>query len=382
MSAAEARRIADGQPYTSLQDLWQRARPSRPVAERLARVGALDAFGANRRDLLLYIAELHHRRRSAPAGQLTLPGRAIDAGDPAGDGGTAGGGAVGRAAVADTVEPVGLPDLSDTERLSAELGVLGMDASRHLMADHQEFLAELGALPARLLRDAEHGETVLVAGAKAATQTPPIRSGRRVIFTTLDDSTGLVDCAFFDAAPGSGGPGDTPSPLEVCAHTVFHSWLLLVRGTVQRRGPRSLSVVGAAAWNLAELAELRREGGLEAVTARLAAGPDQAAGPPAEPGDHEGAGEAAGNGEGERTGEESGEPAETEGAGGTDGSGGAGHAAGAGASGGAAGAVAAPARTIRLPTGYELHPWADLQPPGERAATGRKLWHSSPGSAG
>ncbi|MFF2923884.1 DNA polymerase III subunit alpha [Streptomyces celluloflavus] len=383
MSEAEARRIADGQPYTSLQDLWQRARPSRPVAERLARVGALDAFGANRRDLLLHIAELHHRRRSAPAGQLTLPGRAIDAGDPGGDGGTAGGGAAVRAAAADTVEPVGLPDLSDTERLSAELGVLGMDASRHLMADHQEFLAELGALPARLLRDAGHGETVLVAGAKAATQTPPIRSGRRVIFTTLDDSTGLVDCAFFDAAPGSGGPGDTPSPLEVCAHTVFHSWLLLVRGTVQRRGPRSLSVVGAAAWNLAELAELRREGGLEAVTARLAAGPDQAAGPPAEPGDHEGPGEAAGAGEAEeRTGEESREPAETEGAGGTDGSGGAGHAAGAGAPGGAAGPVAAPPRTIRLPTGYELHPWADLQPPGERAATGRKLWHSSPGSAG
>ena len=44
--------------------------------------------------------------------------------------------------------------------------------------------------------------------------------------------------------------------------------------------------------------------------------------------------------------------------------------------------AAAPGRTIRLETGYELHPWADLQPPGERAATGRKLWHSSPGSAG
>ncbi|POX36074.1 hypothetical protein C3486_35525 [Streptomyces sp. Ru73] len=39
-------------------------------------------------------------------------------------------------------------------------------------------------------------------------------------------------------------------------------------------------------------------------------------------------------------------------------------------------------RVIRLPTGYTLHPWADLQPAGERAATGRKLWHASPGSAG
>ncbi|MFI1616507.1 DNA polymerase III subunit alpha [Streptomyces lydicus] len=322
MSEAEARRIEDGQPYHSLQDLWQRARPSRPVAERLARVGALDAFGANRRDLLLYLAELHHHGRQASGGQLTLPAAALDG---------AGTGPAGRAAPADLVEPVGLPDLSEVERLSAELGVLGMDTSRHLMADHREFLAELGALPARRLRDARHGETVLVAGAKAATQTPPIRSGRRVIFTTLDDSTGLVDCAFFDDSHAA------------CAHTVFHSWLLLVRGTVQRRGPRSLSVVGAAAWNLAELAELRREGGLEAVVARLAEEPA----PPASPGPDGGSG----GGSGGKDGQE-------------------------------AGTAGAPARTIRLETGYELHPWADLQPPGERAATGRKLWHSSPGSAG
>ncbi|MGW7489241.1 DNA polymerase III subunit alpha [Streptomyces sp. NPDC054786] len=326
MSEAEARRIAAGQPYHSLQDLWQRARPSRPVAERLARVGALDAFGANRRDLLLYLAELHHQGRQASGGQLTLPSGALDAA------GTE------RAAPADPVEPAGLPDLSDVERLSAELGVLGMDTSRHLMADHREFLAELGALPARLLRSARHGETVLVAGAKAATQTPPVRSGRRVIFTTLDDSTGLVDCAFFDDSH------------EACAHTIFHSWLLLVRGTVQRRGPRSLSVVGAAAWNLAELAELRREGGLEAVAARLATGPEKpdeaAAGTDDGP-----AGPGKGPGEGPATDRE---PAP----------------------------AAAPGRTIRLETGYELHPWADLQPPGERAATGRKLWHSSPGSAG
>ncbi|MCC3775500.1 DNA polymerase III subunit alpha, partial [Streptomyces sp. UNOB3_S3] len=209
ISEAETRRIVAGRPYTSLQDLWQRARPGRPVAERLARVGALDAFGTNRRDLLLHIAGLHrglHHGRRVPATQPTL----IDSA---------------------RTEPAGLPDLDPAERLGAELSVLGMDASRHLMTDHQAFLAELGAIPARRLRDARHGETVLVAGAKAATQTPPVRSGRRVIFTTLDDGTGLVDCAFFDDSHAA------------CAHVVFHSWLLLVRGVVQRRGPRSLSVV-------------------------------------------------------------------------------------------------------------------------------------------
>ncbi|MEV0254866.1 DNA polymerase III subunit alpha [Streptomyces sp. NPDC050732] len=288
ISEAEAARIADGQPYSSLVDFWERARPSKPVAQRLAQVGALDAFGANRRDLQLHLAELRRGARGATGAQLPLSG--------------------GR-----KTAPAGLPDLDDAERLSAELGVLGMDSSRHLMADHRDFLAELGVLGARRLREAEHGATVLVAGAKAATQTPPIRSGKRVIFTTLDDGTGLVDLAFFDDAH------------ERCAHTVFHSWLLLVRGVVQRRGPRSLSVVGAAAWNLAELVELRKEGGLDAVARRLAeAEPEERA---------------------ER-------------------------------------APAAEGRRIRMANGYEMHPWADLRPAGEGTASTRKLWHQSPGSAG
>ncbi|PCG84781.1 DNA polymerase III subunit alpha [Streptomyces sp. WZ.A104] len=299
ISEAEAARIEEGQPYASLLDFWQRARPGRPIAERLAQVGALDAFGANRRDLLLHLSELHRAHRSSGSGA---------GGDqlPLGEGHRTG--------------SVGLPDLNEAERLSAELGVLSMDVSRHLMGDHQAFLKELGVVSAKRLREARHGETVLVAGAKVATQTPPMRSGRRVVFTTLDDGTGLADLAFFEDSHA------------VCAHTVFHSWLLLVRGVVQRRGARSLSVVGAAAWNLAELAELRRTGGLDAVAARLAEGPE------------EGAGEGA---EGE---------------------------AGEGASG--------PGRRIRMETGYEMNPWADLQPPGEGTPTGRKLWHQSQGSAG
>ncbi|KOG88564.1 hypothetical protein ADK38_19105, partial [Streptomyces varsoviensis] len=147
ISEAVTDRIAAGRPYASLQDLWRRARPGRPVAERLAQVGALDAFGTNRRDLLLHIAELHRGQRGADPSERQLPL----------DGGT-------------LAEPVGLPDLDAGERLGAELGVLGMDASRHLMDDHRQFLAELGAVPAKRLRDARHGETVLVAGAKAATQ--------------------------------------------------------------------------------------------------------------------------------------------------------------------------------------------------------------------
>jgi error-prone DNA polymerase len=41
-----------------------------------------------------------------------------------------------------------------------------------------------------------------------------------------------------------------------------------------------------------------------------------------------------------------------------------------------------PDRVLTLPSGYTLAPWADLQPAGEGTAATRKLWTSSPGSAG
>lgn len=295
ITEAETARMVAGQPYDSLPDLWRRARPSRPLVERLVQVGALDpiAHGAGRGDLLLQLAEL--RRRGADGlddDQLPLgEGRPANAGRS------------------------GLPEPDADARLGAELDILGLDASRHLMTTHHPFLEELGVTSATRLRQARHGATVLVAGIRAATQTPPIRSGRRVIFTTLDDgsSAGLIDLAFFeDSHPR-------------CAATVFHSGLLLVRGVVQRRGELSLSVVGNAAWSLTELADLRRDGGLEAVATRLAeqaASLDAGAGPQSD------------------------------------------------------------GRSISMSTGYQLHPWADLQPPGRRAADSRRLWHSSPGSAG
>lgn len=290
ISSPEVARIAEGQPYGSLTDFWQRARPARPCAERLVEVGAFDslAAGLTRRDLLLQVTELHHQRSTAPRAQLPLD---VEQPQPP--------------------APSGLPEMTEEERLGAELSILGMDASRHLMDDHYALLRELGWSSAQRLSQAGQGEQVLVAGAKAATQTPPIRSGKRVIFATLDDGTGLVDLAFFEDSHAQ------------CAYPVFHSWLLLVRGTVQRRGPRSLSVVGTMCWNLGTLAAAYRERGLEAVYELLA-----------KPADEPVAGSSQG-------------------------------------------------RTLQLPTGYTMHPWADLRPAGDDTATAvRRLWHSSPGSAG
>jgi error-prone DNA polymerase len=125
-------------------------------------------------------------------------------------------------------------------------------------------LEALGVTRASGLLGRRTKSDLLIAGVKVATQTPPIRSGRRVVFLTLDDSTGPVDATFFE---------DVQGPY---AATVFHSWLLLVRGVLRRTGPRGVSVRATGAWELPPLWEAWTDGGLTAVHAALEAADAQA----------------------------------------------------------------------------------------------------------
>ena len=94
---------------------------------------------------------------------------------------------------------------------------------------------------------------------KVATQTPPIRSGRRVVFVTLDDGTGCTDSTFFEDAQGP------------YAATVFHSWLLVIRGVLRRTGPRGVSLRATGAWELPALHEAWEADGLDGVRELMAA---------------------------------------------------------------------------------------------------------------
>jgi error-prone DNA polymerase len=147
----------------------------------------------------------------------------------------------------------GLPEMTRAERVRSELDVLGLDVSCHVMEAYEPFLSALGATRARDLLGCRSKQEVLVAGVKVATQTPPIRSGRRVIFVTLDDATGPLDATFFeDAQVGY-------------ASTIFHSWLLVIRGLVRRTGPRGVSMQALGCWELPVLHAAWQGGGLDAV---------------------------------------------------------------------------------------------------------------------
>jgi error-prone DNA polymerase len=155
----------------------------------------------------------------------------------------------------------GLPEMTPSERVRAELDVLGMDVSHHVLDFYRPMLADLAVVPAHELLDQRSGAQVWVAGVKVATQTPPIRSGRRVVFLTLDDSTGPIDATFFE---------DAQDPY---ASTVFGGWLLMVRGLVRRTGPRGLSIRATGCWELGPLHEVWQAGGRHAVAAHLATFP-------------------------------------------------------------------------------------------------------------
>lgn len=252
ISDAEIGRIAEARPYRSLTDFWRRARVSRPIAERLVLAGAFDALheGVPRRDLLCRVGALDRvtaRPAHVPEGQLPLgreDGDEIPAGAETGP--------------AEEIPAGGLPPMTPAEVVEAELDILGMDVSRHVMTFYAGLLAGLGVVSAADLPGRPDKSEVLVAGVKVATQTPAVRSGQRVIFATLDDATGPVDLTFFESVQ------------DRCAATVFGSWLLVARGRLRRAGERAVSITANACWDLNALHEEWRRGGPDAVRAAMA----------------------------------------------------------------------------------------------------------------
>ena len=395
ISGAEVAAIEAGAPYAGLADFVARAQVSVPVTERLILAGGFDSvYGieplptaagfaprrpasapasapasrdvptvrlgrrgqVTRRDLLVHLADLDRWSRSvrSPRGRsisggIKAWGKATDGrGSPWSDPVPRTDVAVLASAQSQAARPVrpaalqpsqllldlgdtptltrgnGLPELTGPERVRAELDILGLDASAHVVDFYAPLLEALGTTRACDLLDTRTTRVVWVAGVKVATQTPPVRSGRRVVFLTVDDGTGPADATFFE---------DVQGPY---AATIFHSWLLLVRGQVRRTGPRGVSILASGAWELGELWEAWRRGGLDAVQEAL-----------------------------ERADAMAQERAEAVGRSSRDGVGG------------------PNGRPVLVhASGFRQSPYADVRPAGEGVKAPRKLWHASPGSAG
>ena len=215
ISEKEIASIVQGQPYIDLADFYRRSGAATPVVENLIMTGAFDSIHANQRDLLLHFTDLQKSPVShLPGSQLTL-GFAPPA-----------------------LESSGLQPLNAAEKVSSEVARLGMDVTQHMLTFYAPFLNAIGAVKSSDLLSLRSDSTVLVAGVKVALQTPPVRSGRRVIFVTLDDGYGCSDSTFF------------PDAQVDYASTLYSTSLLLVRGQTRRTGARGISIRATAVWDL------------------------------------------------------------------------------------------------------------------------------------
>ena len=224
ISDNEVDSIMKARPFLDLADFVHRAEVSKPITESLLMVGAFDSLyetNLNRRDLLLHLNDLYKWSRSTSktsSSQLTM-------------------------AFTPSLVKSGLPDLRSDELVKHEIEHLNMDISHHMIEFYSNFLNEIGAVRSSDLLKQRSKSQVLVAGVKVALQTPPVRSGKRVMFLTLDDGFGCSDATFFE---------DTQKSY---ASTLLNSQLLLVRGEIRRTGPRGVSLRATGAWGLLDAYE-------------------------------------------------------------------------------------------------------------------------------
>jgi len=217
ISDAEITSIIAGRPYIDLTDFVRRAGCSAPVTESAILTGAFDRLHpeVNRRDLLLHFSDL----QKSPSAGIT-------------------GAQMNLAFPAPVLISSGLPDMTPAESVKHEIERLGMDMSAHMIEFYSDFLNAIGAVRSADLLSQRSRSSVLVAGIKVAMQTPPVRSGKRVIFVTLDDGYGCSDSTFFT---------DTQADY---ANTLYSSSLLLIRGITRRTGARGISLRATGAWDL------------------------------------------------------------------------------------------------------------------------------------
>ena len=236
---AEVDRILALRPFMRVIELRDRAGVGRDAVLALAAAGALDRLAGvgqlggpnDRRELRLRVEEAWSLRgRRSPRGQR----RASSEGGAAAP-------TQGTLALELAVAPSGLPLESRAARVRGELRATGVDLTAHVMSFYTPLLHELGVVDATTFRGLPAGQRARVAGVRVALQSPPQRSGDRVLFLTLDDRAGQVQVTFFTRA------------LPDCAWVVRASELVVAEGVVSRRGQRGATLIGRRAWDLTRL---------------------------------------------------------------------------------------------------------------------------------
>jgi error-prone DNA polymerase len=200
----DSARAPAGGRYASIDDLVARVRLRRDELATLAEIGALNAFGHDRRSALWQI-----ERAVRPAGELfdgaDDPGSSRHSAMLAGPDFSSGAGALpparaGALPSGAAREPQALPSpdsssplkpMTPPERLMADYAGTSLTIGPHPLALRRAELALRGVLRAIDLPRGRHGRRVRVAGAVITRQRPGTAKG--FVFLTLEDETGIAN---------------------------------------------------------------------------------------------------------------------------------------------------------------------------------------------
>jgi len=211
--------------FTSLRDFVLRTNVSQPIAENLVRVGAFDSLGA-RHALLLQLPKLMKLKHKVSKGTSPL-----------------------FADVKLDYELWGEAKCVDKKaKMLVERELLSLDLSAHPL----DFCPlDNGFTKMKDLHSIATGETIQIAGSVIRYQTPPTRNGNRVVYVIMEDGTGIADVTVFSDVQ------------ERCGQVLFRAGWLIVKGKVQRRGPKGVSIIAQ------DLSTLAPKGYSEIVAADL-----------------------------------------------------------------------------------------------------------------
>jgi error-prone DNA polymerase len=208
MSAEAEKSMLDAREkgrFTSLRDFVLRTSVSRPITENLVRVGAFDSFG-DRSELFAELSKLMDLKHRIGKGIRTL------------------------FEDKEFVPPLANEVANDDRKANmvVERELLSLNLSAHPI----DFYAlDDGVTRMKDLHSITRGKTVKIAGSVIRYQTPPTRNGNRVVYIIMEDGTGVADVTVF---------GDVQ---ERCGQVLFREGWLIVKGKVQRRGPKALSII-------------------------------------------------------------------------------------------------------------------------------------------
>ncbi len=116
------------------------------------------------------------------------------------------------------------------EQVWIEYRTMKVYCTEHPIFILRPWLRAAGIIRAGDLRSIPSGQRIKVAGLMIMVHTPPTRSGKRVMFVTLEDESGLMDLVMF------------PCAQKQWAKEILTNEVLTIEGRLKREGKRGLSI--------------------------------------------------------------------------------------------------------------------------------------------